>query len=118
MASTRGPADFAAFVECCGLANKVSLVIELSVAPDGHAKLSAIMRAHAARTLAEEPGCERFDLLQPQGEAGPDFTRLILVEVFTNADALAAHRAMPRMPAHRAEIAPLISHRKVDFCTL
>jgi len=40
------------------------------------------------------------------------------VEVFTNADALAAHRAMPRMPAHRAEIAPLISHRKVDFCTL
>ena len=93
-------------------------MIELHLAPGAHAVLEAIMRAHAAQTLAEEPGCERFDLLQPQVEDRPDVTRLILVEVFTNAEALDRHRAMPRMAAHRAEIAPLIAHRKVDFCTL
>jgi len=98
--------------------SKVSLLIELHPAPGAHAALEAIMRAHAAQTLAEEPGCERFDLLQPQIEASPDLTRLILVEVFTDAAALDRHRAMPRMEAHRADIAPLISHRKVDFCTL
>ena len=77
------------------------------------------MRAHAAATLAEEPGCERFDVLQPLNADGtPDHTRLMLVEVYRDMDAVAAHRANPRMPSVGEGSKPHLAGRELTLCEM
>ena len=98
---------------------KLALVVEFEVRPGCHAALLALMRAHAAACLAEEPGCERFDVLQPMNADGTrDETRIMLVEVYTDKDAVKAHVANPRMPKVREAYTPMIDGRVLTMCEL
>ena len=49
-----------------------------------------------------EPGNIRFDVLQSEDEP----SRFILVEIFRDADAAAAHKTTPHYLAWRDEVAP------------
>ena len=56
---------------------KVALVVNFNVKPDCMDDFLAIIRPHAAGTLAEEEGCVRFDVLTaadgaPRGGLPPD----------------------------------------------
>ncbi|UPY35797.1 antibiotic biosynthesis monooxygenase [Sediminicoccus sp. KRV36] len=98
---------------------KIALVVEFEVRPGAHSALLALMRGHAAACLAEEPGCERFDVLEVLDAAGmPDTGRLMLYEVFADAPARAAHWANPRHEATKAAFAPLILGRSSRVCHL
>ncbi|MBX9751501.1 MAG: antibiotic biosynthesis monooxygenase [Roseococcus sp.] len=98
---------------------KIALIVEFEVRPGCHAALLALMRAHAAACLAEEPGLERFDVLEVvDAEGTPDPNRLMLYEVFTDAAARQAHWSFPRHEATKAAFAPLILGRSSRLCRL
>ena len=99
--------------------SRISIVVTFTIKPGSEAAFGAHMREHARATLAEEPGCERFDVMQPLGEDGaPDVSRLMLVEVYRDMDAVTAHRANPRMPVVGAGSAPMLAGRELTICSM
>lgn len=98
---------------------RTALVVEFTLKPGAQAAFDAIIRDHAAGTLADEPGCERFDVLQPQGRDGqPDTTRVMLYEVYADDAAVKAHTENPRLARTRAAYADLIEGRTIHMCKL
>jgi quinol monooxygenase YgiN len=98
---------------------KVAIHVEFRPKPGSHAAFDALIREHARLTLAEEPGCERFDVLQPLNADGKrDESRIMLVEVYAGQEAVKAHVANPRMPKVREAYAPLIEGRVLTMCEL
>lgn len=99
--------------------SRISIVVEFTIKPGSFTAFDAHMREHATATLAEEPGCERFDVLQPLNEDGtPDTNRIMLVEIYRDMDAVVAHRANPRMPVVAAVSAPLLDGRRLQICSM
>ena len=79
-------------------------------------KLVASLRDHARRTLHEEPGCLRFEVIRPIDTNGnPIGNRVMVSELYASEAAFAAHKANPRMPGlagqerTAAEVAPASS---------
>ncbi len=98
---------------------RIAIMVEFRIKHGLWGDFDAHIRDHAARTLAEEPGCERFDVLQPLNEDGsPDLTRIMLCEVYTDRAAFDAHRAGPRMPGVGARSAPLLEGRVLTICEM
>ena len=58
-----------------------------------------------ARESIKEPGIARFDLVQQQD----DPTRFVLVEIYRDADAAAAHKATEHYPVWRDAVAPMMA---------
>ena len=99
--------------------SRCCLIVTFELNPGAWSDFTAIIKTHAAKTLAEEPGCSQFDVLQPELEDGqPDHSRVMLVEVYDHAAALAAHRAGPRMPVVFAAIKPLLAKQTITACSL
>lgn len=71
-----------------------------------------IILAHAAGTLADEPGCERFDVLTPSDGGN----RVHLHEVYANEAAFALHRSSKRLADVREIYQHLIVGRTLDIC--
>ena len=98
---------------------KIAIHVEFRPHPGSHAAFDALIREHARLTQAEEPGCERFEVLQPLKQDGmPDEGRIMLVEVYTDQAAVKAHVANPRMPKVREAYTPLIDERILTMCAL
>jgi autoinducer 2-degrading protein len=98
---------------------KIAIHVEFRPKPGCHAAFDALIREHAKLTVAEEPGCERFEVLQPLKQDGtPDESRIMLVEVYTDQAAVKAHVANPRMPRVREAYTPLIDERILTMCAL
>ena len=98
---------------------RICIVVEFTPKPGCHAAFAAHIRAHARATLAEEPGCERFDVMQKIHDDGtPDVSTIMLVEVYADMKAVEAHRANPRMPKVAEGSAPLLAGRKLTLCEL
>lgn len=98
---------------------RIALVVEFTLKAGAHAAFDAVIRGHAAGTLADEPGCERFDVLQPQNADGtPDLSRVLLYEVYRDDAALEAHRQNPRLLRTRDAYADLITGRTIHVCAL
>jgi (4S)-4-hydroxy-5-phosphonooxypentane-2,3-dione isomerase len=91
---------------------KPTLVVQFQVKPQRMAEFLAIIRPHAAGTLADEPGCERFDVLT----AADGSPTVILVEVYTNQAAYDLHRASDRLQRTRAAYQDMIEGRTLTLC--
>ncbi|GAB1584272.1 hypothetical protein PPNSA23_42150 [Phyllobacterium phragmitis] len=73
-----------------------------------------ILREHARLTVEQEPGCLRFEVLQPVNENGSAIPeRLMLTELYADENAAAAHAKNPRLPTLLARIRPLLNEEKV-----
>src|SRR5690349_20379040 len=91
----------------------ITVIVEYEVEPANKAKLVEIISTHARRTLDEEPGCIWFDIVSPTDLAGqPVEDRLVIFELYRDADAFAKHRASPNQPAYFANTGPLIKNRR------
>ncbi|WP_409410969.1 antibiotic biosynthesis monooxygenase family protein [Bradyrhizobium jicamae] len=62
-----------------------------------------LLAAHGARSLKDEPGTLKFDILVPREDA----SKLLIHEVYQDDAALAAHRNAPSIAQFRAESAAL-----------
>jgi quinol monooxygenase YgiN len=99
--------------------SRIALLVDITLVPGREAEFDRLIRAHAAASLAEEPGCERFDVLTPKDEAGaPIPGRVILYELYRDAEALAAHRATERQAQNRIAFRELIAARTLTECAL
>jgi autoinducer 2-degrading protein len=78
--------------------------VHVHVKPDS---VEAFLRAtkENARASLAEPGIARFDILQ----SPDDPTRLILVEVYRDAGAPAAHKATAHYQTWRDVVAPMMA---------
>ncbi len=91
----------------------IAVIVEYEIDPAMQPELISIIRAHARRTKEEEPGCIRFDILHPVGEAGKKRAdRLVISELYCDAEAFEKHRASPNLPRYLADTKPYIKSRR------
>ncbi len=64
----------------------------------------------AKASVANEPGCHRFDVLVPHDGAD----RVALYEIYEDEAAFQAHLETPHLKAFRDAIGPLIENRRID----
>ena len=74
-----------------------SLMVQMEVRPGRRAEFLAGMAANAESSVRDEPGCLRFDVCA----VGSDENRFVLYELYTDADAFAAHKAAPHVAQWR-----------------
>jgi quinol monooxygenase YgiN len=96
----------------------IALIVEFAIKPGKHADFDRIIREHAQKTKQEEPGCERFDVLQPTTKTGKDESKVCLVEVYKDQAAFKAHGENPRLAKVREAYADLITDRKITICEM
>jgi len=74
-----------------------SLMVQMEVRPGRQAEFLAGMAANAESSVRDEPGCLRFDICSVDS----DENRFVLYELYTDADAFAAHKAAPHFAQWR-----------------
>ena len=74
-----------------------SLMVQMEVRPGRREHFLAGMAANAEASVRDEPGCLRFDVCSVAGEED----RFVLYELYTDADAFAAHKASPHFARWR-----------------
>ena len=98
---------------------KIAIHVEFRLHEGAHAAFDTLIREHARLTQQEEPGCESFDVLQPlKADGTKDTSRIMLVEVYADQDAVKAHVANPRMPKVREAYTPLVKERILTMCEM
>jgi quinol monooxygenase YgiN len=75
-----------------------SLVVQMTVRPGRREEFLAGMAANAEASVRDERGCLRFDICSVEG----DENRFLLYELYTDAEAFAAHKAAPHFVTWRA----------------
>jgi|SRR5208282_2891711 quinol monooxygenase YgiN len=78
--------------------------VHVHVKPDSVEAFTEATRLNARLTLLE-PAVLRFDVLQQQD----DPTRFVLVEVYRDAEAAAAHKETQHYPVWREAVAPMMA---------
>lgn len=77
------------------------VVVSLRIRPDRVEPFLEAIERQAARSLREEPGCLRFDVLRLDDES----PRFVLYEIYATEDAFrVAHRAAPYFAEWRAAV--------------
>jgi len=74
-----------------------SLMVQMQVRPERREEFLAGMAANAEAAVRDEPGCLRFDVCSVDS----DENRFVLYELYTDADAFAAHKAAPHFAEWR-----------------
>jgi autoinducer 2-degrading protein len=89
--------------------------VHVQVKPEGLGAFEEATLANARESL-KEPGVARFDVVQQQD----DPTRFVLVEVYRDAAAAAAHKETKHYPVWRDAVAPLMAgpRHSVKFANL
>lgn len=78
--------------------------VHVQVKPECIAAFEAATRTNARLSLLE-PGILRFDVLQQ----ADDPVKFVLIEVYRDAAAAAAHKETPHYPAWRDAVAPMMA---------
>lgn len=93
----------------------MSLVIyvEFMIKPAAVARFHALMLENARRSLADEPGCRRFDVLVDADSPN----RIVLYEIYDDAVAFDAHMATAHYKSFAGAIDELLEGRRVERLT-
>lgn len=93
---------------------QISIIVEYELHPGRDWDFATALKDHARRSLMEEDGCLRFDVLKPLNEDGtPIANRMMVSEIYVDRQAVDAHMANPRLAALRAMTAPMLKSRRV-----
>ena len=84
-----------------------SIHVQVHVKPDAVEAFRAATLANASGSV-KEPGVLRFDVFQDKD----DPTRFVLVEVYRNVEAQAAHRETPHYQAWRVAVDDLMAETR------
>ncbi|MFD2274406.1 putative quinol monooxygenase [Undibacterium arcticum] len=71
--------------------NKFVLLVEFQVKPDDLTQFMDLVNANAHASVADEPGCLQFDVMQTLD----DPCKVVLYEVYASENAFKEHMAMP-----------------------
>lgn len=90
------------------------IFVEFKVKPGAMAAFRALIDENARASVRDEPGCRRFDVFVPVGEED----RVLLYEIYDDAEAFAAHMRMPHFLSFDAESAHLVAAKTVTKADL
>lgn len=86
------------------------IMVEFQIRPEAVAEFRRLIAENAATSLAREPGCQRFDVLLPDGEAGD---RIVLYEIYADDAAFDAHLRSEHFRQFDAASAAMVLHRAI-----
>lgn len=93
---------------------EMTIIVEFETLEGAEPEFIRIIADHAMRTLHEEPGCLRFDVIKPIGEDGQPLPNKVMVnEIYADQAAVDAHNANPRMGPLRVATGPLLKSRRL-----
>ena len=93
---------------------ELTIIVEFETLDGCEEQFTALIRDHARRTLNEEPGCLRFEVIKPiERDGTPIPNRVMVNELYAHEAALTAHEANPRMPGLQAATRPLLKSRRL-----
>ena len=87
----------------------IAIIAEFDVKPKCRDAFERIIRSLAKNTLKDEDGCERCDVLIPHEDIG----KIMLYEIYRDAEVLATHNGSPRLPRVREDYKDLIADKRV-----
>ena len=85
------------------------VIVDFRLMPGARAVFRPLMDATAGASVRDEPGCRRFDVIEPED----DPERILLYEIYADADAFEAHCRSTHFVAFDAESAPLVEDKQV-----
>jgi quinol monooxygenase YgiN len=85
------------------------ITVEFRLKPGARAAFRPFMDENARASVRDEPGCRRFDVLEPAGQ--PDV--IFLYEIYDDRAAFDAHVRSPHFEAFQAQTADLIANKVV-----
>lgn len=92
----------------------VVLLVELKMAEGRRDEFVARARRHRQLVLDNEPACQRFDIVVPDG--ADDVVRLY--EVYDDQAAVDHHMQTEYMAAYRADTASMVADRQIVTAVL
>lgn len=97
-----------------GFVDEQAIIVEYEIV-EGHVDaFRGLIMDHARRTLAEEQGCLRFEVLEPVDRDGrPIPNRMMVSEIYASPLAIEQHGQNPRLERVRAAMAPLVKSRRL-----
>ena len=91
-----------------------SIIVNFRLKPGARSAFRRLIDANARESAVREPGCRRFDVLEPVGEAD----RIMLYEIYTDRAAFDAHLRSEHFARFDTESATLLSSKSVVECDL
>jgi quinol monooxygenase YgiN len=86
-----------------------TIIVDFRLAPGARAAFRALIDANARESVMKEPGCRRFDVLEPKGEDD----RIVLYEIYDDRDAFTAHVRSEHFARFDKASAPLVTAKSV-----
>jgi autoinducer 2-degrading protein len=90
------------------------IFVDFRVRAGERAAFRRLIDDNARESCRIEPGCRRFDVLEPDGE--PD--RVLLYEIYDDRAAFEAHTRTAHFARFDAASAPLVAAKSVTECAL
>jgi quinol monooxygenase YgiN len=84
------------------------LVVELEIVPAELENFKAAIQENGQAAVRDEPGCREFNIVVEKDNP----TRVLLFEVYDNAEAFAAHQASAHFKKYAAATTSMIKSRK------
>ncbi len=84
------------------------LVVELEIVPAELGNFKAAIKENGQAAVRDEPGCRAFNIVFEQAKPN----RILLFEIYDNAEAFAAHQGSVHFKKYAATTANMIKSRK------
>ena len=88
------------------------VTVEFTLRPGTLDAFLYLVQANAASSVADEPGCLRFDVLLPAGGSGPD---VFLYEIYTDRAAFDHHVTTSHFLTFDEATAPMVERKVAGF---
>ena len=85
------------------------IVVDFRLKAGAKTRFRPLIDANARASVRDEPGCRRFDVVEPEGE--PD--RIYLYEIYDDAAAFDAHCQSEHFQKFDEESAPFVAQKSV-----
>ena len=93
---------------------EMTVIVEFETLEGAEPEFIRLISDHAQRTLHEEDGCLRFEVIKPVGpDGGPIPNRVMVNELYADQAALEIHNRNPRITPLQAATAPLLKSRRL-----
>jgi (4S)-4-hydroxy-5-phosphonooxypentane-2,3-dione isomerase len=89
--------------------NDFVIVVDFHLKPGAKAAFRRLIDENARTSCREEPGCRRFDVLEPAGEGD----RIVLYEIYDDRAAFDAHLKTRHFARFNEESAALVAAKVV-----
>jgi quinol monooxygenase YgiN len=89
---------------------RLVIIVDIRVKPGAATEFARLISENAAASLGREPGCERFDILEPEGAVAGQF---LLYEIYADAAAFEAHLSSDHYKRFDAATSAIVTEKVV-----